>query len=510
LKIGCDYGLSRKAVLEVKGISKYFPGVQALGGVDLDIYPGEVHAVVGENGAGKSTLMKVLTGAYHRDEGEYFFEGEPVNFTSIHQSIEMGISCIYQELTIVPLIDVAKNLYLGNLPRTSKMKIDYKKLHKDAQQVLEMLELNISSRTIAKDLSVAQHQMLEIGRAVSRNAKVIIMDEPTSSLTEKETQVLFGVIRKLKEKGIAIFYISHKLEEIKEISDRISVFRDGQKVTTFDNTDEVDGEMIIGHMIGRKIENYFNKQECPIGDVVLEAKGLTREGFFKDVSFNVRKGEVLGFFGLVGAGRSEVMTALFGVDKLDAGEIFIDGQKKTFNSSISAIQAGIGLVPEDRRQQGLFMKLDVKFNEMIIKMKEINKFGVIDTKEELKIANQYKDYLSIKTPTLSKSVGELSGGNQQKVVISKWLMMSPKVLILDEPTRGIDVGAKSEIYRLINELAAQGVAVIVISSELIEILGISDRIIAMHEGRITGELQASETNSQEVMQAALGGKRTSA
>ncbi len=496
-------------VLEVKGISKYFPGVQALGGVDLDIYPGEVHAVVGENGAGKSTLMKVLTGAYQRDEGEYFFEGESVSFTSIHQSIQKGISCIYQELTIVPLIDVAKNLYLGNLPMRSRFQIDYKKLYKDAKQVLEMLELDVPVKTLAKELSVAQHQMLEIGRAVSRNAKIIIMDEPTSSLTEKETQVLFNVIRRLKEKGIGIFYISHKLEEIKEIADRISVFRDGQKITTFPNTQDISADTIIGHMIGRKIENYFNKKTCPIGEVVLEARGLCREGVFKDISFSVRKGEVLGFFGLVGSGRSEVMTALFGIDRLDAGKIFVDGQQRALRDSIEAISAGIGLVPEDRRQQGLFMKLDILFNEMIIKMKEINRLGVIDVKAEHKFATQYKEYLNVKTPTLSKTVGELSGGNQQKVVIAKWLMMSPKVLILDEPTRGIDVGAKSEIYRLINELASQGVAVIVISSELIEILGISDRIITMHEGRLTGELVATETNSQEVMIAALGGKKVS-
>lgn len=496
-------------VLEVKGISKYFPGVQALGGVDLDIYPGEVHAVVGENGAGKSTLMKVLTGAYQRDEGEYFFEGESVSFTSIHQSIQKGISCIYQELTIVPLIDVAKNLYLGNLPMRSRFQIDYKKLYKDAKQVLEMLELDVPVKTLAKELSVAQHQMLEIGRAVSRNAKIIIMDEPTSSLTEKETQVLFNVIRRLKEKGIGIFYISHKLEEIKEIADRISVFRDGQKITTFPNTQDISADTIIGHMIGRKIENYFNKKPCPIGEVVLEARGLCREGVFKDISFSVRKGEVLGFFGLVGSGRSEVMTALFGIDRLDAGKIFVDGQQRALRDSIEAISAGIGLVPEDRRQQGLFMKLDILFNEMIIKMKEINRLGVIDVKAEHKFATQYKEYLNVKTPTLSKTVGELSGGNQQKVVIAKWLMMSPKVLILDEPTRGIDVGAKSEIYRLINELASQGVAVIVISSELIEILGISDRIITMHEGRLTGELVATETNSQEVMIAALGGKKVS-
>lgn len=498
-------GLDRKKVLEVRGITKTFPGVKALSGVDLDIYEGEVHAIVGENGAGKSTLMKVLTGVYKRDEGDYFYEGTPVHFQNVQQSIALGISCIYQELTIVPMIDVAKNLFLGNLPVTRQGVIDYKRLYEEARKVLEMLKLHISPKTIADELSVAQHQMIEIGRAVSRNAKVIIMDEPTSSLTQKETEVLFRVIRSLKEKGIAIFYISHKLEEITEISDRISVFRDGQKVATFLNDHSVSEDMIIGHMIGRRIENYYNKQACEIGEVVLETRNLTRKGVFQDISFQARRGEVLGFFGLVGAGRSEVITALFGIDKLDSGEIYIDGEKKNINSPFAAIKNGIGLVPEDRRQQGLILRLSVKFNELIIKMGEISKGGVVNTRKEQELAEQYKRELNIKTPFLEKAVGELSGGNQQKVVIAKWLMMRPKILILDEPTRGIDVGAKSEIYRLINALAIQGVAVIVISSELPEILGISDRIVTMADGRKTGELITAETDSKGVMKAVLRG-----
>ena len=494
-------------ILEVKGISKYFPGVQALGGVDLDIKKGEVHSIVGENGAGKSTLMKVLTGVYKRDEGEYYFEGKPAVFQNIHQSIELGISCIYQELTIVPMLDVAKNLFLGNLPVNRYGVVDYKRLYEEAEEVLKLLGMDLSPRTLAKDLSVAQHQMIEIGRAVSRKAKVIIMDEPTSSLTDNETAVLFRVIRSLKEKGIGIFYISHKLEEIIKISDRISVFRDGKKIITFPNDSAVSQDMIIGHMIGRKIENYYNKQVVEKGETALEVRGLTRKGVFEDVSFRVRKGEVLGFFGLVGAGRSEVMTALVGIDKADAGEIFIDGKPRKIHSPAAAISAGIGFVPEDRRQQGLILRLSVKFNSLIIKMNQIARFGVTNDREETRIANEYKEYLDIKTPNLGKSVGELSGGNQQKVVIAKWLMMNPKILILDEPTRGIDVGAKTEIYRLINELSAKGVAVIVISSELPEALGLSDRIITMAEGRITGDLEIGKCSSQIVMEAALGGKK---
>lgn len=496
--------MDKSVVLEVKGVSKFFPGVQALKGVDLDIHRGEVHAIIGENGAGKSTLMKVLTGVYQRDAGEYWFEGEKVNFTNVQQSIAMGISCIYQELTIVPLIDVARNLFLGNLPM-EKGRINYRKLYEDAHEVLNLLELDVSPKTLAKDLSIAQHQMIEIGRAITRKSKVIIMDEPTSSLTAKETEVLFRVIRSLKEKGVAIFYISHKLEEIMEISDRISVFRDGMHISTFDNDENATQDKIVSQMIGREISNYFNKQPAVLGDVVLEAKGLTRNGYFENISFSVRQGEVLGFFGLVGAGRSEVMKALFGADRLHTGEIYINGVKTTIKSPSAAIKKGIGLVPEDRKAEGLVLRLSVKINELMVKMKEINRCGFIQARTAQSLAEEYKKRLDIKTPTLSKVVGELSGGNQQKVAIAKWLMVNPCLLILDEPTRGVDVGAKSEIYRLISELAQQGVAVIVISSELPEILGVSDRIITMHEGKKTGELITANTDSHEVMQYALGG-----
>lgn len=496
--------MKNEVILEVKGVSKFFPGVQALKEVDLDIRAGEVHAIVGENGAGKSTLMKVLTGVYKRDAGEYWFEGRKVELSGVQQSIKMGISCIYQELTIVPLIDVARNLYLGDLPMKHG-RIDYRKLYEDARGVLEALGMDISPKTLAKDLSIAQHQMIEIGRAITRKSKVIIMDEPTSSLTAKETEVLFRVIRSLKEKGVAIFYISHKLEEIQEIADRISVFRDGAHISTFDNDEEATQDKIVSQMIGREISNYFNKQPAELGDVLLEARGLTRRGYFEDISFSVRRGEVLGFFGLVGAGRSEVMRAVFGADRLHSGEIWLEGNKVSITSPAAAIRRGIGLVPEDRKAEGLVLRLSVKINELLVKLKDINRLGFIRAGKAQELAQEYKDRLNIKTPTLSKMVGELSGGNQQKVAIAKWLMVDPKLLILDEPTRGVDVGAKSEIYRLISELAQQGVAVIVISSELPEILGVSDRIVIMHEGRKTGELITAETTSHEVMQYALGG-----
>jgi len=495
--------LNGKPILEVKGISKSFPGVQALKDVDLDIYPGEVHGVVGENGAGKSTLMKILTGVLKKDEGEYFFEGQKVSLSNIQQSIQMGVSCIYQELSIVPLLDVAKNIYLGNFPCKNGF-VDQKKLYGDAQQVLKQLDMDISPKTLANKLSVAQHQMLEIGRAISRNSKVIIMDEPTSSLTSKETETLFTVIRKLKEKGVAIFYISHKLEEIMEITDRVTVFRDGRKIASM-QTSQTDMSTIVHHMIGRTIENYYNKVQAKFGDIVLEAKGLTRAGYFEDVNFSIRSGEVLGFFGLVGAGRSEIMKGLFGVDPLDNGSVRIGGRPVKIHNPQMAIKHGIGHVPEDRKQEGLVQKMDVKSNVTLVKISEINHFGLIDQKAELDFAQRFVDYLEIKTPSMKKLTGELSGGNQQKVVISRWLMMHPKVLILDEPTRGVDVGSKSEIYRLISDLAGQGVAVIVISSELPEIIGLSDRIITVCNGKISGEITSDQFDSHTIMRYALGG-----
>lgn len=328
--------MEKKTILEVHNVSKSFPGVRALKGVDLDLYAGEVHAIVGENGAGKSTLMKVLTGVYQRDEGTYLMEGEPVEFGSVHQSLASGISCIYQELTIVPMIDVARNLFLGNLPQKNGL-VDYKRLYAEAQEVLDTLELDVSPKTPAKDLSIAQHQMIEIGRAITRKSKVIIMDEPTSSLTSKETEVLFRVIRTLRSQGVGIFYISHKLEEILEISDRISVFRDGEHISTFPNNDSVTQEKIVAQMIGREIGNYFNKQPAKIGEVVLQARGLTRKGYFENISFEVHRGEVLGFFGLVGAGRSEVMTSLFGAERLHAGEIYIGCNDLSVGLNVSMV-----------------------------------------------------------------------------------------------------------------------------------------------------------------------------
>lgn len=495
--------MKENAILQVSGIEKYFPGVHALKAVDLDIQKAEVHSIVGENGAGKSTLIKILAGVNKKDAGEYYFEGEKVDLHSVHQAIEMGVSCIYQELTIVPMIDVAQNIFLGNLPM-KKGRVDYKKLYSDSEDMLKILGMDVSPYMLAIELSIAQQQMIEIGRAISRNAKVIIMDEPTSSLTDKEIRILFEVIASLKARGVSVIYISHKLEEVKEISDRITVFRDGEKISTFANDENATPDMIIQQMIGRKIENYFNKTETEIGDVVLEVKNYARKNKFHKVNFSVRQGEVLGFFGLVGAGRSEIMCSLFGIDELDEGETYISGNPVKIKNAQTAIENGLGFVPEDRKLQGLVTKMDIKSNEMMVQMNRMSKWGVIDIKAEDELAVSYAEQLSIKTPSLRKPVGELSGGNQQKVCIAKWLMTKPKVLILDEPTRGIDVGAKSDIYSLINKLAQSGVAIIVVSSELLEILGVCDRVITICNGEITGDLNMKEVDSAKVMQAALG------
>ncbi len=500
--VNLDVGIQN--VIELRGITKSFPGVKALKGVSFDIRPGEVHALCGENGAGKSTLMKVLTGVHKRDDGQILFEGQEVDIQSTQQTIALGIACIYQELAIVPQLDLAKNIYLGNLPQKKDGFVDKKKLYADTKEILKQVNLNVSPKTIAGELSVAQQQMVEIGRALTRNAKIIIMDEPTSSLSDKESEVLFTLIKTLTSRGVAVVYISHKLDEVMSISNRITIIRDGENITTV-NTCDTTREQLISYMIGRSLENMYNKKKSEIGEVVLEVNNLTSPGVFKDISFDVKAGEVLGFFGLVGAGRSEIMRALFGVDKFESGQISINGQKVSITNPRKAIAAGLGFVPEDRKLEGLALKLSILTNMTMVKISQISRAGVINRKERGKLADEYVKSISIRTPSVKQLVGNLSGGNQQKVVIAKWLMMKPKLLILDEPTRGVDVGSKSEIYGLISELANQGIAVIVVSSELPEILGICDRVITIHEGRKTADCLVENTDSHQLLRCALGG-----
>ena len=490
--------------IELKGIVKLFPGVRALGGVSFDIREGEVHSLCGENGAGKSTLIKVMTGAHQRDEGQYLIDGKEVNFRSTQEAIAMGVSCVYQELSIAPQLDVAHNLFIGNLPMKGGL-VDHKKLYAETDRILKELDMPISPKTIAGDLSVGQQQMIEIGRALTRNARLIIMDEPTSSLSEAETDTLFQIIHKLTAKNIAIVYISHKLDEVMYLSDRITVIRDGENIITMDK-EETNQDQLIASMIGRELSNLYRKEPAKIGDVVLDVKNLTRHGVFQDVSFQVRAGEVVGFFGLVGAGRSEIMRAIFGVDRYQSGSVSVCGKTLRSGSPASAIQAGVGFCTEDRKKEGLALRLSILLNMTLVKLPFLSKLGVINRASQRSAANEYMDAISIKAPSVNQLVGNLSGGNQQKVVVAKWLMMNPKVLIVDEPTRGIDVGSKSEIYGLLSDLAKRGMAIIVVSSEIEEILGVCDSVITIFEGKKTAQLEINDQlTREEVLAAALGG-----
>ena len=495
---------AKQPLLELKGITKRFPGVQALSEVSLDLRPGEVHALVGENGAGKSTLIKVMTGFHQADEGAMLIGGQPVVFSNPHQAIQAGIACIYQELSIVPQLDVAKNLFLGNWPTKGKF-LDRKALYQQAGEILKRVNLDVSPKALASDLSIAQQQMVEIGRALTRNTQVIIMDEPTSSLTDKEAAGLMDLIRQLKAEGTTIVYISHKLDEVLSISDSITVLCDGKNATTVP-AEGTSRDQLIQYMLGRTLTNMFNKQNTEIGQPVMCVQGLTREPAFRNISFEVRAGEVLGFFGLVGAGRSEIMWAIFGVDKATAGTVTLNGQSVHIRSPKDAVANGLALVPEDRKHDGLALRLSVMENMTLVKLPDISPAGFIDQAKRRQLSDTYVSDIRVKTPSIRQLAGNLSGGNQQKVVISKWLMTDPKVLILDEPTRGIDVGSKSEIYALIDQLASQGMAVIVVTSEMNEILGICDRIITVYEGNITREFTRDEFSDTAILAAALGGE----
>jgi len=465
---------------------------------------GEVHALVGENGAGKSTLIKVITGFHGMDEGEMFIDGKKAVFSNPHESIEAGIACIYQELSIVPQLDVAKNIFLGNWP-VKRGLVDREELYRRAGEILRRVSLNVKPQELAGDLSIAQQQMVEIGRALTRDAKLIIMDEPTSSLTEKETESLMALIEKLRSDGISIIYISHKLDEVMSIADRITVMCDGRHVKTLD-TKDTNRQQLIEYMLGRPLDNMYEHRPAKPGDVALKVEHLTRHGVFEDVSFEVRSGEILGFFGLVGAGRSEIMRAIFGIDRLDSGEIYVNGKRVKIQSPKDAVRLGLALVPEDRKNDGLALQLPILDNMTIVKLPEISRGGVIDQKTRASLAEEYAKTVRVKTPSIRQLVGNLSGGNQQKVIIARWLMQDTTVLILDEPTRGIDVGSKAEIYSIITDLAARGVAVIVVSSEMNEILGVSDRVAAVFEGRITRFFETAKTNDKEILSAALGGE----
>lgn len=487
--------------LEAEGISKFFPGVKALDNVSLRVRPGTVHALMGENGAGKSTLMKCLIGIYRPDKGTIKIKGEPVQFHDTMDALRSGISMIHQELNLVPYMTVAENIWLGREPMKFGF-VDHARLNQVTQELLNRLNIRLKADRMVGELSIASQQMVEIARAVSWDSDVVIMDEPTSALTETEVAHLFTIIRDLREQGKAIIYISHKMDEIFTITDEVSIFRDGSWIAS-DQTEKYTRQSLITQMVGRELTQLFPKFNSAIGEEVLTVRNLSCKDRFTDVSFRVRRGEILGVAGLVGAGRSEVMESLFGMESFDSGEILIDGVPVTIDSPSTAIEKGMAFLTEDRKKSGLFLVLSVMENMSIVNMPEYSgKSGFVS---HVKMAQDCMDQirrLNIKTPTMDQIINNLSGGNQQKVLIARWLLAQPKILILDEPTRGIDVGAKAEIYRLISELANRGVAIIMVSSELPEILGMSDRVMVMHGGRITGILDKEEADQETILSLA--------
>ncbi len=501
-------------LLEAKKITKRFPGVLAVDNVDFEVYENEIVSLVGENGAGKSTLIKVLTGTLKPDSGEIYVNGEKVSYHSPLDAFKRGISVIHQELNLCENLTVSENIFLAHELVRGKKKalyslVDEKTMRRKAQELLDMIGARFSPNTYVSDLTTAQRQMVEICKALVKEPKVIFMDEPTSSLTVEETRRLFEIIKRLKERGISIVFVSHKLEEVKEISDRVVVMRDGKRVGEL-RKEEIDVDTIIRLMVGRDVEYFPHGIETTPGEVVLEVKNLSWKNRVKNVSFQLRKGEVLGFAGLVGAGRTETMLLVFGVNQKDSGEIYVRGKKVEINTPMDAIRLGIGLIPEDRKLQGLVLKMTVKDNVVLPSLKRLSKKGfILNEGEEEKVSEEYVRKLSIKTPSVYQIVENLSGGNQQKVVLAKWLALNADILIFDEPTRGIDVATKAEIHRMIRELAAQGKSIIMISSELPEILNLSDRIVVMWEGEITAVLDNRErkVTQEEIMYYASGQRK---
>jgi len=491
-------------LLEMKGVTKRFPGVYALKGVDFELEGGEVHALLGENGAGKSTLMKILNGIYSIDEGEVFIKGKGVQITGVKDAQKYGISIIHQEISLVPYLSIAENIYLGREPLTKAGFIDKRTMYENAQRFLDDFDLGLSAKTIIHTLNVAQQQMIEIIKAVSFDSKIIVMDEPTSSLTEKEVDFLFKTIRNLKEQGVGMVYISHRMNELFEITDSITVMRDGTYIGTV-KTKETTNEKLISMMVGRDLNNYYVRDFSPSGESVLKVSNLTKKGVIENASFELRKGEILGFSGLVGAGRSELMKCIFGLDSFEQGEIFVNGEKTTIKNPNDAIRNRIAYVTENRKEEGLFLTQSVRYNITIKIMHEFIKFFKVDSNYENNETNNYIKELSIKTPSPDQEVKNLSGGNQQKVLISRWLATKPKVLILDEPTRGVDVGAKSEIYSIMNRLVKEGVSIIMISSELPEVINMSDRVAVMCKGKIQTILNKERFSQETIMHYATGG-----
>jgi rhamnose transport system ATP-binding protein len=490
-------------ILALEDAAKSYGAVHALRHGNIALRPGEVRALVGENGAGKSTLVKLLGGVVRLDDGRMLVEGEAVGFHSPTDARDAGIAVIYQEPTLFPDLSVAENVVMGRHPLSSLRRIDRREMRREVQELLDRLGVRLDAERPVRGLSIADQQIVEIAKALSFDARVLIMDEPTAALSGPEVERLFTVVRTLRDRGAAVLFISHRLEEVFALCDTVTIMRDGEVVHSATTAELTPGE-VVRRMVGRELSALFPKEEAEIGAPLLRVHRLTREGVFTDVSFEVRAGEIVALAGLVGAGRSEVARAIFGIDRADAGHVEVDGRRLPGARPLAAMRAGLGFVPEDRRQQGLVMDLSIARNATLTRMGALARGGIIRSRAERRLANDWAQRLQLKFHKLDDPVGFLSGGNQQKVVLAKWLATEPKVLIVDEPTRGIDVGTKAEVHRLLSELAGRGVAVLMISSELPEVLGMADRVLVMHEGRLTGELSRADATEERVMHAATG------
>lgn len=492
-------------ILSLKGISKKFPGVLALDQVNFELRRGEVHALIGENGAGKSTLMKILLGIYRPDGGTIIYKGEQTSFSSPHDALSNGICMIHQEVCLVPTVTAADNIWMGreNNFKTGGL-LNKKSMIAATRKLLDKWDIQLDCTKLTSTMSMAEMQMVEIARAVSYNADVVIRDEPTSSLAEAEVQVLYRIIHELSAKGISIIFISHKLEEIFDVCDRVTVFRDGQYIAT-NNTGDITMDDLVSMIAGREINNLYPKETVELGETVLDVKNLCQKGVFHDVSFQLRKGEILGFCGLVGAGRTEIMNAIFGITKPTSGEIWIKGEKVHIESPQDAIKYKIGMITEDRLHLGILPLMSVKMNMTLAGLKKlVNKAGMISAGKEQKEAEQLIQTMGVKTPTTKQLISTLSGGNQQKAILARWLFTGPEILIMDEPTRGIDVGSKSEIHRHISQLAKGGMSIILISSELPEVMGMSDRILVVCDGTIVSQYERGTVGQEQLIKDAFG------
>jgi ABC-type sugar transport system ATPase subunit len=491
-----------KYLLEATNISKSFPGVKALDNVCLDVYPGEVLGLIGENGAGKSTLIKILAGVLQKDSGTVTVNDRKIEIHTPYQAQELGISIIYQELNLIPNLSIAENIFFGREKRKSHIFLDKDETISQSQKLLDKVGLNIEPRTLVQELSISHRQMVEVAKALSLNASLYIMDEPTSALTDSEVEILFDVIRDIRDSNKSVIFVSHKMDEVFSLCDRIHVLRDGKDVGTVQPVD-TSGDEIVKMMVGREIGDMFVRDRVPKKDEVILVQSLFSDNGIENISFSVKRGEIVGFAGLVGSGRTETMRAIFGIDRVTSGKIFIDGKEVEIRNVSDAVRYGLGFVPEDRKEQGLILEMAVRENITLPTIENYTKYGLLVKKQENQIAQEYIDKLRIITPSQDQISAYLSGGNQQKVVLAKWLALNPKILILDEPTRGIDVGAKKEIHSIMNELVKRGIAIIMISSELPEILAMSDKIVVMHNKTIKGELDYKEANQNKIMQIAL-------